>query len=254
MVQPRRRRPRRRWPVFAASLVAHVAVFSLFATDTFRPAASPVEYVQSATPVEIVPRLKLAPRPRPERKRRAAPPRRPSPAPADLVSEPPKAIADEQLHLSQGQTSPVLAPPPELPDVAPAEASAQGGAGGAYPINPGYWEVVEHWPFIDRTERYCVEPKNITTFMAAPCNHIYHCVYPVQSIEDGRLHFIGMISKHDENYRVRGEGTYSPTALRLSVRLVGHWRMLPFVFLASLDGRYLGADCPADAKRIRQNR
>jgi hypothetical protein len=249
MVQPRRRRLRRRWPFFAASFVAHLLVFSLFATDNFRPTAPPIEYVQSATPVEIVPRLKREPPPRSEHKRRAPPQRRSAPAPVALISAPPAAVTDQQVQLSQAQAPPVLISPPELPDVVVPPPPA-----GGYPINPGYWEVVEHWPFIDRTERYCVEPKNITTFMAAPCNHIYRCIYPVQSIEDGRLHFIGQISKHDESYKVRGEGVYSPISLRLSVRLVGHWRMLPFAFLASLDGRYLGADCPADAKRIRQNR
>jgi hypothetical protein len=132
--------------------------------------------------------------------------------------------------------------------VAPVGAGAD-----ADPINPGYWEVTTNWlGLLTTTARYCVEPKNITKFMAAPCNHIYHCTYPVQEYGDGKARFEGYIRGHDELYHVRGGGTYSPTTLNMSVSGSGHWHIVPIAGArASLRARFLGDDCPADAKRFK---
>jgi hypothetical protein len=112
--------------------------------------------------------------------------------------------------------------------------------------------VVEHWPLINRTELYCVEPWNIIRFMAAPCNHIYHCVYPVQTIGTDTFHFQGVITGRNDRFDVRGGGDFTPNTLHLTVNGLGHWHILPVIFSARLDGQFLGPDCPADAKRIRQ--
>jgi hypothetical protein len=62
-----------------------------------------------------------------------------------------------------------------------------------YPINPGYWEVTTNWlGLVKKTERWCVAPKAIPRFLAGPCNHIYHCTYPVQEFHDGHAHFEGV--------------------------------------------------------------
>ena len=247
-----RQRPlRRAGLVLTGSLIGHLAVLYLAATALFVPHRPPMEFSQVATPVEMVPRPRPAPPKSPRRPRRDRP----------QVQEPPTA---------QAQAFPTIIPEPPAGAPGGGSASAQGGEAAAppaqppgppvvqippaptYPINPGYWEVVERWLVIRKTERYCVAPENISRFMAAPCNHIYNCAYPVQSIEDDKLRFEGVIWKRDERYDVHGSGAYSPTELHVNLHGRGHWHLLPIVFGGSLDGRFLGADCPPDAKRIRQ--
>ena len=137
-----------------------------------------------------------------------------------------------------------------LPFVAaPAIAAADGG----YPINPGYWEVTTNWlGLVVKTERYCVEPKAIPRFLSGPCNHIYHCSYPVQDFHDGVAHFEGDIRGHDELYHVTGGGTYSPTTMDFKMAGGGHWHIVPIVGAhASMRARFLDESCPANAKRIK---
>jgi hypothetical protein len=237
-------------------LAAHGAVLGGFGFGTPAPLVLPPDTPEPATPILLAPPLR-PPKPKPAAHHRlhVAPPSAVAArqAPAPVVA--PLQIADAQN--LRGPLAPLPGdgasdagdpldlgnPPPDLTAQAPA---------GHYPINPGYWQVDERWLLLSRKERYCVEPWNITRFMAAPCNHLYHCDYPVQRIEADRFHFSGVIWRHDERYNVTGGGVYSPTHLHLSVTGAGHFRILPFAFNASLDGQYLGADCPADAKRIRQ--
>jgi len=254
MVRPSQRRYRQLTLVLSGSLVAHLGIFYLIASQIVRPTAPIVGNVEAAIPIEIVPRF-IAPS-QPERRIEPKKPAtthhehaaaRPAPPPETVIAQPPITAEHEVVQLAEGRQPVALAPAraPALTDVEPY--TSQSLPPGGYPINPGYWSVVEHWPFIDRTERFCVGPGAITRFMAAPCNHIYTCSYPDQTIEDGRLRFSGVISKRDERYDVRGEGTYTPTRLQLSVRGYGHWHALPFAFMASLDGSFLGDECPADA-------
>jgi len=137
-----------------------------------------------------------------------------------------------------------------LPFVA---APAIAGADGGYPINPGYWEVTTNWlGLVVKTERYCVEPKAIPRFLSGPCNHIYHCSYPVQDFHDGVAHFEGDIRGHDELYHVTGGGTYSPTTMDFKMAGGGHWHIVPIVGAhASMRARFLDESCPANAKRIK---
>jgi hypothetical protein len=122
-----------------------------------------------------------------------------------------------------------------------------------YPINPGYWEVTTNWlGLVVKTERYCVEPKAIPRFLAGPCNHIYHCSYPVQTFHDGKASFEGDIRGHDELYHVRGGGTYSQTTMDMRMSGAGHWHVVPIVGArASMKAHFLTASCPANAKRIK---
>jgi hypothetical protein len=122
-----------------------------------------------------------------------------------------------------------------------------------YPINPGYWELNEDWlGLIKKTERVCVEPHAITKFVSAPCNHIYHCNYPVQRMGDGKIYFEGTWSKTGELYHVRGGGAYTPTTLDLKVSGHGHWNIVPVPSAdASIHATFIGADCPVDAKRYK---
>jgi hypothetical protein len=131
--------------------------------------------------------------------------------------------------------------------LAPVAAQAQ-----PYPINPGFWLVTTNWlGLVSRTERYCVAPKDIPRFMSGPCNHIYHCEYPVQRFENGRSFFDGEIRGNDEAYHVHGTGTYSLTNLTMRTSISGHWHIVPVAGPISVNGRFVSADCPADAKRIR---
>ncbi len=132
-------------------------------------------------------------------------------------------------------------------------APAATKADAPYPINPGYWEVTTNWMgLVSTTERYCVEPRNISKFLAAPCNHIYHCNYPIQKIADGKAHFDGYIRGNNELYHVVGGGAYSPTSMDVRFSGSGHWKMVPITGAhAALRGRFLTSECPADAKRFK---
>ena len=123
-----------------------------------------------------------------------------------------------------------------------------------YPINPGYWEYAYDWGgLITTTDRYCVEPKNITTFLAKPCNHIYHCNYPVSGFGDGKAHFRGTITGNNELYNVEGGGTYTPTQFDMHATAHGHWKFLPVPkFDMSIKGTFLGETCPPGAKHFHQ--
>jgi len=124
---------------------------------------------------------------------------------------------------------------------------------GTYPINPGYWEVETNWlGLVVKTERYCVDPQGIPRFLSGPCNHIYHCSYPVQDFHDGKAFFEGDIRGHDELYHVRGGGTYSQTTMNFDMSGQGHWRIVPiFGAHASMKAHFLADVCPAGAKHIK---
>jgi hypothetical protein len=141
-----------------------------------------------------------------------------------------------------------------LAAIAVACAALPGLAGAQpYPINPGYWEVTTNWlGLIRKTERYCVEPKAIPRFLAGPCNHIYHCTYPVQEFHDGKARFEGDIRGNDELYHVRGGGTYTATTMDMKVVGAGHWHIVPIAGAqASMKAHFLGASCPAGVKQIK---
>jgi hypothetical protein len=123
-----------------------------------------------------------------------------------------------------------------------------------YPINPGYWEATYNWlGLYSTTDRYCVAPQNITTFLAKPCNHIYHCNYPVADYKDGKAHFEGTIAGNNELYYVDGGGTYTPTDFDMHAVAHGHWKFVPVPHVdLSIKGHFLGDSCPADAKRFHQ--
>jgi hypothetical protein len=239
---------------FLGALAAHVWIFHAAATQVFPSLAEGRDTDATATPVAIYPQIEpLRPNPTLDRRSRAI-------RAASITSRAARIASVTPLFAGvDAQLAAPLAPLQSADAAGPSDA-----AGGSpldlteqappphYPIHPGYWQVVEHWPLINRTERYCVEPWNIVRFMAAPCNHIYHCVYPVQTIGADTFHFEGVITGRDQRFDVRGGGEYTPGSLHLSVIGLGHWRILPVVFNASLDGRFLGPDCPADAKRIRQ--
>jgi len=256
MAKPPTRHVRRNALVFGGTLLAHVWVLGLVATRPIDPPLTVDGSAQQATPIEFVPPVHPTPKSTTTKKQKRV-------TPVVVAQARPAAMAnaDPVRPADAGSLDAPLAPlggpsggndPIDVGGGPPADLTRQTPPGGQYPINPGYWQVAEHWLLLSRTERYCVAPRNITQFIAAPCNHLYHCDYPVQSVEGGKFHFSGVVWRHDERYNVHGGGAYSPTSLHLTASGAGHFHILPFAFSASLDGQFLGPDCPADAKRIRQ--
>ena len=105
---------------------------------------------------------------------------------------------------------------------------------------------------IKKTERWCVQPKAIPRFLAGPCNHIYHCTYPVQEFHDGHAHFEGDDPRPRRALPRAGGGTYSPTTMDMKVTGAGHWHILPILDAeASMKAHFLDEACPAGAKQVK---
>lgn len=118
-------------------------------------------------------------------------------------------------------------------------------------ISPGYWEATTDFLGLShKTERYCVEPKNIVKFMLGPCNHHYKCDYPVQHVGGGKAHFEGVIRNSSERYRVHGDVTYTATTLDLKMSGSGHWKLVPLAGFGAIQAHRLSADCPDGAKKL----
>jgi hypothetical protein len=119
-------------------------------------------------------------------------------------------------------------------------------------INPGYWNVTYHYlGIINKTERWCIRPKDIEKFLSGPCNHIYHCSYPYHSIGDGKVAFKGDIRGRDELYHCHGGGDYAPTTMHMEASCSGHWHIMPVAGFASTDASFIADECPPDAKRFK---
>ena len=251
MKEPTSARARRVISVLLVVAAAHLGGAYLAERERADLDASFALMTPSATPVVLVPRTGGRPPGRPRQRRRG--PRR-------LV----RRLSGPVALASLGDVGGLAPPLPSLPDDGPAAEPARpeivppapslGGLspGVKYPVSPGYWQVAERWLLFSKTEFYCVDGFNILKFMTEPCNHIYHCAYPVQDVSDGRIHFAGVIRGRREKYDVSGGGSYSPTRIRVSVAGSGHYKILPIAFTAALDARFLSDDCPPDAKRIRQ--
>jgi len=252
--------------VFSGALAVHALALFLVGTQGSRPAPSvrretviPIEFAAPGIrPTKPPPKPSADPKP-PAPPRQAAPahsviplltPPPPEPAPAVEASAPAPAAGGAPDGTGPGGAA-AEAPPEPLGK--PAGGLGEGGPSQKdYPINPGYWKVTSRWLLLEQTDRYCVTPLNITRFMGGPCNHRYTCVYPVEEWAGGRLRIQGEIWRKGERYKVTGSGAYAPDRLHVSLRGAGHWNLMPVAFLAWVDGEFLGADCPPDAKPIRQ--
>ena len=148
-----------------------------------------------------------------------------------------------------------MPPTKRFAPIALAFALAPIGAGAGAPapalISPGYWEATtEFLGLAHRTERYCIEPKNIVKFMLGPCNHHYQCDYPVQQVGGGKAHFEGVIKNASERYHVHGDVSYTATTLDLKMSGAGHWKLLPLAGFGAIQAHRLSAECPQGAKRL----
>jgi hypothetical protein len=137
--------------------------------------------------------------------------------------------------------------------LAPGLALAPAGAHAQTPalISPGYWEATTDFLGLShKTERWCVEPKTVVKFMLGPCNHHYHCDYPVQQVGGGRAHFEGVIKNASERYNVQGNATYTAETLDLKMSGAGHWKLLPIAGFGAIQAHRLAPECPEGAKRL----
>lgn len=242
---------KRVFPVFLGVALAHF-VAGLWA-ERERGAPAP-PFTADAAPIPVVlapppPKSRLSVRPRVVRQRIAeARVRRADTALAPLALEGDAVgLAPPIPFLPAGPAAPgAHAEATAPPTLAPPFVAIQ------YPVNPGYWQVAEHWFILSKTEFYCVDPFSILRFMVEPCNHIYRCSYGLEDVGDGKIRFAGVIRGHDERYDVSGAGAYSQTQIDVSVKASGHYKILPVAFGASLQARYISDACPAGAKRIRQ--
>jgi hypothetical protein len=130
-------------------------------------------------------------------------------------------------------------------------ALAAGRAGAAETIRPGYWESTTEVtaPIQEsKIERRCVTPKAVAKFMTCYLNHHYKCDCPQQSYTGGQIQFRGdCVDAKNRHVEIEGEGSYTPTTLKMTAR--GHFKLLglPMSFSASTDSHRIGDVCPAGA-------
>ena len=128
-----------------------------------------------------------------------------------------------------------------------APPPAQGGAASAPQtlILPGYWEYSTKVLGIGPAKKKCLKAEEVDDFLSRPCNRHYTCVYPTKQIGNGKLLLDGYWqNKEGKRAKVHASGTYQPKSF--SIRANGT-AIGGIPFLASMDAKWLGADCPAGA-------
>ena len=121
-------------------------------------------------------------------------------------------------------------------------------------ILPGHWEATYSVMGFGRTERWCIQLKDIGKFMRGPSNHIYTCTYPVNVAQDGAFRFQGECrSRKGRHAFVSGEGTYTPTTVRMKIRIKGGVKLagIPITVRPSMRAHRLGDACPPEAKAFK---
>jgi hypothetical protein len=129
--------------------------------------------------------------------------------------------------------------------------AAPAGLLAAETILPGHWEATYTVFGVGKTEKWCVQPKDIAKFMRGPSNHIYTCTYPVSTAEGGVIRFEGECrSRKGRHAFLNGEGAYTPTTLKVKVEIRGGVKLagIPITVTPSMKAHLLSETCPADAK------
>ncbi|MDB5463127.1 MAG: hypothetical protein JWP23_1516 [Phenylobacterium sp.] len=100
----------------------------------------------------------------------------------------------------------------------PARSLAETGAPLA-----GYWETTNTWVFIfhfTTVERKCFTTADVSGVLQGPSNGHYACTYPTREVGDGHLLLKGTcVEKHGQVAQISAQGTYDPTAFRLTADL-----------------------------------
>jgi hypothetical protein len=134
--------------------------------------------------------------------------------------------------------------------LAPAASSRAAQDGAALPsdsVQPGRWEYrYKIFALPVATEHWCLKPEEIEKAFAGPCNRHHTCTYPVREFGDGKVRLQGRwVDKRGRVAPVSGQGSYTPTTIKLSVRgrtING----IPFV--GSMNARRIGDACEAGDK------
>ncbi len=137
-------------------------------------------------------------------------------------------------------------------------AQAQQGAkdqqaAGRETIKPGYWESVDRVlsPIpSSKVDHRCIAQKDVQKFMSCYINHHYTCDCPDQSYADGKISFHGVcVDNKGVRVSLQGDGSYTPTTLRMNATVVFKLGGLPIRGRASLDAHRLGDVCPPETAK-----
>ena len=139
----------------------------------------------------------------------------------------------------------ILAAAPILALAVPAMAATT--------ILPGYWESRNHSELLitqDSTDRKCITPAQVESYLTGPANSHYTCTYDQRSVGDGAVHLAGQcVDKSGLRLGVAIAGTYTPESFHLKAQLRTTFASLPIAGMASIDAHRLSPDCPtAEAK------
>ena len=116
-------------------------------------------------------------------------------------------------------------------------------------ILPGYWESSNHTELLitqDSTDRKCITPAQVESYLTGPTNRHYSCTYDRRSVGGGAVQLAGQcIDKKGLRMDVAIAGTYTPESFHLKARLHTVFATLPIDGLASIDAHRISADCPS---------
>jgi hypothetical protein len=125
-------------------------------------------------------------------------------------------------------------------------------AAAATTILPGYWESVNHVQVLmtkDSTDRKCITPEQVESYLSGPSNNHYTCTYTSRSVGGGAVHLAGQCVDSGVHFNVVLNGTYTPESFHLKAKLDGNLSGLPLSGFATTDAHRLSADCPAPAPK-----
>ena len=116
-------------------------------------------------------------------------------------------------------------------------------------ILPGYWESRNHSELLvsqDSTDRKCITPDQVESYLTGPTNRHYSCTYDRRSVGGGAVRLAGQcVDKNGLRLDVGISGTYTPESFHLKAKLHTVFASLPIDGAASIDARRLSADCPS---------
>jgi len=128
-----------------------------------------------------------------------------------------------------------------------------------YPINPGHWQATTSFLGLPvATDNWCVQPKDIHKFLGGLSNHVYHCSYPLNTAAGGQIHFKGVCTqtkrgKLVQQFNLDGDGDYTPTTVHMKAHgCCIKWNGIPLSGSANLDGHFVSATCPPEAKAFKE--
>lgn len=126
-----------------------------------------------------------------------------------------------------------------------------GPASAAEGILPGYWETTNRLisPIPQKkVEKRCITAAEVAKFMEGPSNRHYKCTYPTRSFAGGQILLKGQCrSKKGRVVDVSGQGSYTPTTMKLTANIATEWAGLTIAGKASTDARRISETCPSPA-------